>query len=102
MLGRVAAPLDFRLYNPKVVSRSFSGTNKPPQYTEGGGFDMYRAQPESSLSQRGCRGVLDGTDVRHPSNGDEQIGWDKRNLFARDTMLRGLLTKDAKPCVPAA
>ncbi|KAE9007217.1 hypothetical protein PF007_g18397 [Phytophthora fragariae] len=62
----------------------------------GGGFDLYRAQFESYLAQRDCCGILAGTDTRDGSNAAAQAIWDERNGFARDSLLRGLLAKDAK------
>lgn len=35
-------------------------TNKQPQYTEDGGFDLYKAQLRSFLTQRDCWGVISG------------------------------------------
>lgn len=41
----------------RVVLR---GTNKPPRFTEDGGFDLFKTQLRSHLTQRGCWGIISG------------------------------------------
>ncbi|EGZ09053.1 hypothetical protein PHYSODRAFT_407790, partial [Phytophthora sojae] len=69
---------------------------KAPKYDENGGFDLYRARLESYLRQRDCWNVVLGTEGPDAQNAERQRIYEERNLFARDTLLFGLLPKDAK------
>ncbi|POM58670.1 Hypothetical protein PHPALM_36663 [Phytophthora palmivora] len=77
----------------RVVLR---GTNKPPQYSEDGGFDLYGAQQCSFLTQRDCWGIINGTIIADPNDALRQQIYEEKNTFVCDTLLRGLLQKDSK------
>ncbi|ETP31434.1 hypothetical protein F442_19700 [Phytophthora nicotianae P10297] len=72
------------------------GSTKLPKYDEKGGFDLYRAMLESFLTQRGCWGIVDGTDVLGANaTAAETARRAEKNALARDALLRGVLIKDA-------
>ncbi|ETL34616.1 hypothetical protein AM587_10005416 [Phytophthora nicotianae] len=82
---------------PGGVARvGLRGTNKPPQYSEDGGFDLYRAQLRSFLTQRECWGIITGDIVRDQNDAAQQQIYDEKNTFVCDTLLRGLLQKDSR------
>ncbi|EGZ21864.1 hypothetical protein PHYSODRAFT_488085, partial [Phytophthora sojae] len=72
------------------------GSQKPPKYDEDGGFDLYKAMLQSYLAQRGCWGILDGTEVlgANPST-TETDHFNEKNAFAGDALLPGVPIKDA-------
>ncbi|ETI53187.1 hypothetical protein F443_03830 [Phytophthora nicotianae P1569] len=76
--------------------RKVAAATKAPKYDLDGGFDLYRARLESYLRQRNCWSVVIGTENPDPRNEENQRNYEERNLFARDTLLFGLLAKDAK------
>ncbi|KAE9171394.1 hypothetical protein PF005_g27158 [Phytophthora fragariae] len=79
-----------------AISAPQFGSQKPPKYDEEGGFDLYKAMLQSYLAQRGCWGIMDGTDVlgANPSAA-ETTRHNEKNALARDALLRGVLIKDA-------
>ncbi|KAE9023050.1 hypothetical protein PR003_g11006 [Phytophthora rubi] len=67
------------------------GTNKPPQYTEDGGFDLFKAQLRSYLTQRDCWGIVSGRIQPDPNDAARQQIYEEKNTFVCDALLRGLL-----------
>ncbi|OWZ00986.1 hypothetical protein PHMEG_00027711, partial [Phytophthora megakarya] len=72
------------------------GAAKAPKFDDDGGFDLCKARLESYLRQRDCWNVVIGTEG--PDTGNEEANqiFEEKNLFARDALLHGLLSKDAK------
>jgi len=62
--------------------------SQPPKFTADGGFDLYRAQIEGYLIQRGCWDVVDDSAAADPA--DPQ--WVERNQFACCALLIGFVT----------
>ncbi|OWZ05489.1 hypothetical protein PHMEG_00022422 [Phytophthora megakarya] len=80
---------------PKTTS-TLSATRNSREYEEDGGFDLYKARLESYLRQQDCCTVVIGTEGPDPLDEDQQRNFEERNLFARDALIYGLLSKDAK------
>ncbi|KAE8913790.1 hypothetical protein PF005_g24125 [Phytophthora fragariae] len=81
--------------NAAISSPPF-GSQKPPKYDGEGGLDLYKAMLQSYLAQRGCWGIMDGTDEleANPSAVDT-TRHNEKNALARDALLRDVLIKDA-------
>ncbi|POM77284.1 Hypothetical protein PHPALM_5355 [Phytophthora palmivora] len=76
--------------------RKVPGSTKAPKYDEDGGFDLFKARLESYLRQRDCWNVVIGDEGPDAVNADQNRIFEERNLFARNALLQGLLSKDAK------
>ncbi|POM65562.1 LOW QUALITY PROTEIN: Hypothetical protein PHPALM_18700 [Phytophthora palmivora] len=81
---------------PQPAVRKVSGGGKAPKYDDDGGFDLYRARLESYLRQRDCWRVVIGEEGPDLQNVELNNPFEERNLFARDALLFGLQSKDAK------